>query len=854
MRKIAFKSLTGRRKETRLLAGMLILLYAVNLMLIIFVGSYTKTLEENRFQKYGEWTGAVIHADTYLKSTLATEKGIYNIGAVKAGADVYVEGKECGKIGCIDRTARKLGRIELKAGKWPQTEREIVLPASFIETLDKPVKIGDKVSLSYLGNGQETAAEYMLTGTFKTWGTGWAIRDFSLPSVIQWETADVKDNDVCYLFKASEMNHNNLMDLAAKIDPENKAVFEFNEKAYPEDTSLAFYFLQDGKYIMFMLLISTIIIGYILTIFAKNERYSLLILRGLGAARGQIFLLALWKCVIILGISALAGSIAGFTGGFIVLNIARFVLDIRVVYEVNWPDLLQICSAVSIVFSAGYICMAMQVCTLDIKSSYKEDSELYERKAFSINRAEKLTIVRMVKRSRKFFRERTFFRIGISVLVIIISAVCMELLIKSESDYRFWKDQEGYSYIFNTNDLTEGISDKNIADVKAIPGMEAAEYEKYINVSGMEQMITISWNGWSGSEYVRVHRRYTQVQNSTQPYGKEGDYFILNEIRGVSPQDKERLSSYSEIDAKGEFNEDLFDQGEECILFLSPYQIRDQGGDVIDYEPVYLDEEHMDKTKKVYRYEKDGSILPGDYITVSSPWGKQEIKVGSIIYTSPQYGENVIAVGDRFLDKLCQVPDKNLYNAVKFRYSGDADFNKMDEVTADYFSRINKGEWISNERMIYEEIREQLMSSIFRAVVIAAAVWLLYLLLMYQGNAGRLAHERKKTGILQALGISKLDLRKMYYYEYLYEGIMILIISGCICAVWFAYKLRTIISYDSIESFRYALTYDMSYLRNSCYSILIAFAVFIGINIITLYIPVKRILKNSVITNIRDTQ
>ena len=78
-------------------------------------------------------------------------------------------------------------------------------------------------------------------------------------------------------------------------------------------------------------------------------------------------------------------------------------------------------------------------------------------------------------------------------------------------------------------------------------------------------------------------------------------------------------------------NLELFDQGEECILFLSPYQIRDQGGDVIDYEPVYLDEEHMDKTKKVYRYEKDGSILPGDYITVSSPWGKREIKVGSII-------------------------------------------------------------------------------------------------------------------------------------------------------------------------------------------------------------------------------
>lgn len=857
MRKIALKSIRGKKRETRLLAGMLVLLYAVSFMLVIFAGSFKKTLEENRFENYGEWSGAAIGADINLKDTLETQKDVYSIGAMETGGNVRVEGKECGKVGTVDKTARELARMELEDGKWPETETEAALPASIVKQLDGTVDIGDKVSLDYAEGSRKSGREVILTGIIKTWGTDWTVDRSLLPSVIQGKnskTGAEGDNSIIYFFKTSDMNAGSLNNLSARIGQNSEAEFVFNEKAYPRNMSLAATLSEDGKQVMFLILVSTIIIGYLLTVFAKNERYSLLILRGLGAGRGQILLLALWKCVYFLGFSVFAGAMVGSVGSIALLGIVKSVLGVSVFYEIKWLNILQIGGACAIIFVMGYLGMAMQVCMMEIMSSYKEDSERYEKKVLDIKRAECHTIKSMIKRNRRFYRDRIGFRAGISIIVIVISAVCTYLFIKSESDYRFWKEQKGYNYLFHTPDLTEGISDVDIDKIKDIPGIDSAEYEKFLNCSGKEQMITISWNSWKDSEYVRTYRRYAQVHNSTEPYDKEGDYFTLNEIRGVSPQDKERLSGYQDAVEDGELDKEAFNEGEECILFLSPYQIRDVGTDIIDKEPVYIDPEGSVEKRHIYTYEEDNPIQPGTYITISSPWGTQEIKVGGIIYAAPEYGEQVIAVGERFLDKLCGIEDENLYNSVRFPYSEDADFEEMDIAIADFFSTVHNGEGLVNERNIYEEIRGQLVSDIFRMVVIITAVWLLYLLIMYQGNAGHLNYERKRIGILQTLGISKSDLKKMYYYEYLYESVIITGAGGLICSAWFIYRLRVATSFDSMKTFKHAVMSNMGDLSDFAFSVLTAVVVCAGISLITIHVPVKRILRNSIITNIRRLQ
>ena len=68
----------------------------------------------------------------------------------------------------------------------------------------------------------------------------------------------------------------------------------------------------------------------------------------------------------------------------------------------------------------------------------------------------------------------------------------------------------------------------------------------------------------------------------------------------------------------------------------------------------------------------------------------------------------------------------------------------MDIAIADFFSTVHNGEGLVNERNIYEEIRGQLVSDIFRMVVIITAVWLLYLLIMYQGNGGGISIMKEK--------------------------------------------------------------------------------------------------------------
>lgn len=207
------------------------------------------------------------------------------------------------------------------------------------------------------------------------------------------------------------------------------------------------------------------------------------------------------------------------------------------------------------------------------------------------------------------------------------------------------------------------------------------------------------------------------------------------------------MSSYEKWADIGTFDRERFLAGEECVLILSPYQIRSLGN---EKEPSYVNCTLEDRSKKVYTYEMDEhKIAPGDIVNVSTPWGEREIRVGSVI-TRPNADlditANVIEVSETFVNLLCEFEEPR-YMGVKINLNENTDMIKTGEEIEGYFETLEQGK--ENLRNIASNEKGFAQAAMFEGaeyLFILTAVWLLYMLIMYHGNQIYLKNEGKRIG------------------------------------------------------------------------------------------------------------
>lgn len=197
-------------------------------------------------------------------------------------------------------------------------------------------------------------------------------------------------------------------------------------------------------------------------------------------------------------------------------------------------------------------------------------------------------------------------------------------------------------------------------------------------------------------------------------------------ITGIIPQDGERLSYYEKAADLGTFDREAFIEGEECVLFLPPYQIRDLG---IGKEPVYIDAE-MDESKKVYTYEMgENAIAPGDMVKISTPWGEKEIRVGAVITsldTDLSSDIKVALVSEKFLKLLCGF-DEMRYTAVKMNLDETMDTDGIGEEIEGYFEVLGKGANLTDDAGAMRGIAEKSLFDGTQYLFVLTAVWLVYM-------------------------------------------------------------------------------------------------------------------------------
>lgn len=610
---------------------------------------------------------------------------------------------------------------------------------------------------------------------------------------------------------------------------------------------------EDGKIMILLLGISGIMMGISVINLSQKRKYTLQMLRGLGADVMKLILYVTWENLYLWGVGFLIGVSIGSVLAILLLFIVTSAMSLPFLIAIPWAYLGEYLLFTCGLFFIGTLLLVFQIWNSGISSSFKEEYNVFELENVpALKKAEKISFLRWYKRKRLFYIGSTGMRMGVSIVVIIVSAVNIHLFCVVSEQYQIMKNLSSSAYVFSTPNLGEGLTEEQILELENMEEVRSVEREKYINTGSIDANITVSFPGWKGSEYVKTHRKYAQTVSGMEGYDKEGDYFVLNEIRGISKDDEEHFAYYEQTLDAGTFHKENFNKGKECILFLSPYQVRDVGYDMIDKEAVYVTDEEIE-SQKVYEYKIDeNSIQPGDYVTVNTPWGSSDIRVAGIVCSkySSQMGSNIIAVGEKFLDQITRA-DESRYNAIRITALEEADANVVYEIIRTYFEQINPEHHISDEGAVYKEIAADCRQEMVQYPTIICVIWLLYFIVIFYANNIHLENEKRRIGILRFMGMSCSKIKQIYTGENVLEMLSVLGTGFLILLIWFLWKLREDTSFDSLESLILEAGKNQDRIEVFVLALGISFVIVLGMSLLTLVLPLRKITKGSIIENLR---
>ena len=544
MRKLVLKSFKGRKREMRISIVMLALIYMCGIMTILFEESFYRSLESMRRAVYGEWTGAVFGAGEGAEQILSEQESANQIGRIVMLGNAQYGEEPLGVMGAVDETAQSLGRLQTAEGRLPADSTEIALSETAVSRMAGQVKVGGKVEIAPAENGE--VKSFVLSGIVKPWGREWETAGYELPSVILGMDETVQGET--YLFFQND-SPDEMSRIQARMEILGEGMYVYNEKAYPLDVSAVDEFFQDGKFVFYIVLIAAILIGYLMMLTLKSRRYSLTVLRGMGADAGEVIQLVLWESAFLWGMAFLAGVVLSALGAGAALYAVHRVVKIPVHLEIQEKYILEYIACVTVIYFVCNLAVALTAIGSQIRTAFKLDSGLLDRSVPPrLKKAERLTFFTCLRRKGLFYSKIYASRFVISVLVMVVSAVCLRLFIEEKKEYEYLMGAIEHAYDYQADDPAEGLTDGQIRELEKIDGVKSVEKECFINSSTMIQdimfqEIRICAPVFKNSGYVGAYRRYNQKYLGV-PVDEEGDYFSIWELRGLGAQDEKQLSFY----------------------------------------------------------------------------------------------------------------------------------------------------------------------------------------------------------------------------------------------------------------------------------------------------------------------
>lgn len=745
--RLAAEGMKGNKRNSMLRLLILFLSFTFITVSLSVTASLQKTGEEYRYSLYGAWNSALFSASLADKNKLEENVDIKRVGMAAIGGVVTDEnGFALTALGSLDDELLDIGRISLQAGRIPAAEGEIAMEADVLSALGYDYTLGQRVICRIQRGQQSVEKEYTLCGVVKEYTDIWPHQDKLLSGAIVDKTElETLGGALDYqYFLVSEKTNMQLMQKLGKGYSllANEALGEKNQ--------------QEETYLKFVLVILAATVAAVCSLYfaqMNTQIRSFALLRTIGATKKQLIQKMLYEIACITAPAVFGGSVVG---GIVTRAVMSFVLSInREKFYLVIPFGSLALSAVVWLVTVGILQL------LVLHWAFRQP--LVGRIASRPKRANK---------NRWFQNAGLIFLMGIFFLtgsfVYLQSQVYLQTKHLWENMYDYQVEQQGDNYV-TEEELREIEETSGVRDIFAVRQLQAA----------------VSFADMENSELVM---RLKETEWQTQPWLTADEVFpkgIGAYVYGIRESDIEVFLT----DVGAAIDREAFVQGTQVIMWFGN-----------DENLVHTTQEETGLCvgdEIIAGIYATGEMQEDGYHRLDSPVlvGEQSAEVGEIIIQNVQSDEwymssfgghhySIIAsqkyveklIGQGFgCGKILNTGDTlgEGFSYAKIKTGADAAYVSTDYTVSGIVQR--NGNKFVNQRELHAGYRSEAEQGLLFLWLAGLCVGMILLLLIWNILIGVGKEERKKYGILRAIGMSNGQM----IIKHMKIGL-----SACMCAMF----------------------------------------------------------------------
>lgn len=776
---LAVKGIKRRKKSSVLI--FCIFSISISFAVIAFSAheSMNKSNEEYRYDTYGTWEGAFLGACKEDFEILEREKDIRDIGT----AVCY--GTVAGDVGygTVEKKLKKMGRIRLLEGSFPQNENEIAMEADVLSKLKHNYKIGQKITLeisfpavSY--DGIETTAvvrkEYKLCGVIKEYTDLWCVDEEILPGVLVTEKeafriserAGIENKDVTlkepryhYFFKSYKNKDQMLKKVgewisARTVGGEKEGKLTVNTYAYEAAKQDGF----DSFYIIMIFITTLLAVLCIYIVQMQKQIRQIKLFRSIGITKKQLRLMLFFEILCLAVPAMLVGILIGGAGTWLAIKGLIKVSTQKVYVTIPVIALL----GIFLLWVLGMFGVCAMILWIALRQPLIGKMRCSGKKIQQYRRQKYILC--------------NFISI-VACLVLFLGVLCSYELLSEKSEI-----EKVPAYRFMTGMPQEPkIEEDMLTKIQKIPGINR------ITAWGLE----IADMKFAESEKSPLVKDLKDNHSIVKDRSRENSEGIGVALYGIREENWEDFIDFEKL----KIDKEKFRDGSEVIV-LFPVNIHDE---VVIENRKYKDTgivKGEELTFDFYGRKKDSAM--GELGAIEEKVGEYTAKVSAVVKVKGEKDilqfmaatpYNVICSAKALETMLEQIPSNcllsNYDTGEPFGYaqgeifaSSEAGYFSTDYVIADLCSKygISMDSYREENSARMQGVVQKLIQLCFGSCAIFfIALMMIWNILSLAGE-----EEKNKIGILRAIGMSKKQQKRKMVKETVKVGVFS-VVGGWIC-------------------------------------------------------------------------
>lgn len=767
--KLAVQGMKKRKRNSLLLFGVLVIAFSFAIVGLSLVESMNVSNREYRYDNYGTWHTAVFQGKEEDASVYAQEKdmetGILTCcGSLSTGAG----------IGTADSKLIEMGRIGLQQGHFPKETGEAAMEANVLSRLGYSYELGQDITLQVLmeteeeeGLPEETVMvekTFTLCGVIRSYSNLWQSEGHTLPGVFVTNQAEkqlveegrkaserkLKEKETMYYFKTSgeqEETAEVIRNTAGDLNRSDKGKRETvnNTYAYQETEMAVYPFL----YLGIIFVTAGIAVVCIYSVRIKKQIQQIALFRSIGITKKQLRLLIFYETICL----ALPAIIIGFFCGCAETWLAlRFLsgMNERIIIKVPYPAL-------------GFLFFLLILEIVAVRTL-----------VLQIALRQPLT-GRMSLNGRKIRRHKKIHKVLYAAFSAVICTVSFFTVFQSIEVYEVKKSRQrmpDYRF-YSVSWEDRKVSDQDLKEIQEIPGIREL-------------------HGWGG---IQINMKFPdmetcelnkELQLNTSFLTKQEDEGIACSLYGIREEDWDYYLDFEKLS----IDREAFRTGEEIVVLFSVNTYGEVAVNGKNYKDVGIkkgDEIQCDIYGSPFEKDSAGNVSPAakteKMFTFQTRVGEvlkivdEEITNPLQFFATAPY--TVLCSSDALSGILGKLPEGNCvfpyetgkefgYSQGEMYASENAGFLSTDVIAADIFGKNHVPvESVREENTV---IRQDLQNKLILYAAGGGTVIFITFLMLWNMLSLSAEDEKRKTGILMAIGLSEKQVRKRILTEALTLG------------------------------------------------------------------------------------